>query len=98
MIRVRLPAHLRRLAGLTDDVEVEVAGTPTVAAVLDVLEDRYPVLRGTIREHRTLERRAFVRYFAGEVDVSHDPTDDALPPAVAEGREPLTILGALAGG
>ncbi|HEX9888435.1 MAG TPA: MoaD/ThiS family protein [Nitriliruptorales bacterium] len=98
VIRVRLPAHLRKLAQVTDEVELELEAPVTVAAVLDALETVYPVLRGTIRERGTLERRAFVRYFAGEQDVSHDPPDAPLPAAVAAGQEPFHVVGALAGG
>lgn len=98
LIRVRLPAHLRNLAQVADELEVEVPGVPTVAAVLDELEERYPVLRGTIREHGSLQRRAFVRFFAGEEDISHDPQDQPLPDAVATGKQPFMIVGAMAGG
>lgn len=98
VIRVRLPAHLRNLAQVADEVSVEVAGMPTVAAVLDELEERYPVLRGTIREHGSLQRRAFVRFFAGEEDISHAPQDQPLPDAVAAGKEPFMVVGAMAGG
>lgn len=98
VIRVRLPAHLRNLAQLADEVEVEVDGVPTVAAVLDELEERYPVLRGTIREHGSLNRRAFVRFFAGEEDISHEPQDQPLSDAVATGKQPLMVVGAMAGG
>lgn len=98
MIRVVLPPHLRTLAQVAGDVEVEAGGTPTVGSVLDALEARYPVLRGTIRDHVTLERRPFLRFFACEEDLSHQPTDTPLPEAVAAGREPLIVLGAIAGG
>jgi sulfur-carrier protein len=98
VIRVVLPAHLRALAGVSGEVQVEVAGDVTAAAVIGVLEARYPVLRGTIREQATHQRRAFVRYFACEQDVSHDPPDQLLPDAVATGSEPLLIVGAMAGG
>lgn len=98
VIRVRLPAHLRNLAQVSDELQLDVEGPVTAAAVLDVLETRYPVLRGTIREHGTLQRRAFVRYFAGEQDVSHDPPDQALPDEVTSGGQPFQIIGALAGG
>jgi len=98
MIRVELPAMLRRLTGAEAEVELEVAGAATIDAVLDALEARYPGLKGTIRDHVTRKRRAFVRFFAGGEDLSHDPTDKPLPDAVARGTEPLVILGAIAGG
>jgi molybdopterin synthase sulfur carrier subunit len=98
MIRVVLPAHLRTLARVDGEVKLEVAGQPTQRAVLDALEARYPMLRGTIRDHVTQERRAFVRFFAGEEDLSHEPPDAPLPRAVAIGAEPFLIVGAMAGG
>jgi hypothetical protein len=98
MIRVQLPMHLRTLARLDGEVALEVAGPVSVGAVLDELERRYPQLRGTIRDHVTLKRRPFVRFFACEQDFSHDPPDALLPDAVARGAEPLVILGAIAGG
>jgi sulfur-carrier protein len=98
MIRVMLPPHLRTLAKVRGEVEVEVSGQPTPRAVLDALEARYPVLRGTIRDHVTLERRAFIRYFACSQDLSHDPSDAPLPDPVAQGAEPFIVLGAIAGG
>lgn len=98
MIRVVLPAHLRTLASVDGEVRLEVAGRATQRAVLDALEARHPTLRGTIRDHTTLKRRAFVRFFACGRDLSHDPPDSPLPAAVASGSEPLVILGALAGG
>ncbi|MEZ5356254.1 MAG: MoaD/ThiS family protein [Bryobacteraceae bacterium] len=98
MIRVLLPAHLRTLARCGSEVEVEVSGEPTIERVLDALEARYPMLRGTIRDHVTRERRPFLRFFACEQDLSHDPTSTPLPGAVAEGKEPLIVLGAIAGG
>ena len=98
MIRVVLPVHLRRLALVGEEVELQVGGTATVGSVLDALETRYPVLRGTIREHVTRRRRPFMRFFACEQDLSHDPPDAPLPDAVAAGREPLLIVGAIAGG
>ena len=98
MIRVALPAHLRTLARVDGEVQVEVGGEATVQAVLDALEDRYPMLRGTIRDQVTHERRAFVRFFACEEDLSHEPTDAPLPDRVAKGAEPLLIIGAMAGG
>ena len=97
-IRVLLPHHLRTLAGVGAEVELEVEGQPTQRTVLDALEARYPMLRGTIREHGTLQRRAFLRFFACEEDLSHESPDAALPEAVASGREPFVILGAIAGG
>ena len=98
MIRVVLPAHLRTLARVDDEVQVDVAGRATQRAVLDALEARYPVLRGTIRDHVTYKRRAFVRFFACEQDLSHDPPDAPLPEAVEKGTEPFLVVGALAGG
>ncbi|MBW3563075.1 MAG: MoaD/ThiS family protein [Actinobacteria bacterium] len=98
MIRVRLPAHLRELAQVTGDVRLEVEGPVTQRAVLDALEASYPVLRGTIRDHGTEQRRAFVRFYAGQRDLSHEPPDAPLPDAVAAGDEPFNIVGALAGG
>jgi hypothetical protein len=97
MIRVELPAHLRTLARVDREVTLDVAGQPTVLAVLDALEDAYPVLRGTIRDHVTKRRRPFVRYFACEQDLSHDP-EAPLPEAVVTGAEPLLVVGAMAGG
>ncbi|MGQ0667346.1 MAG: MoaD/ThiS family protein [Nitrospiraceae bacterium] len=98
MIRVVLPAHLRTLAHVDGEVTLEVTGPVTVGSVLDSLEARYPMLRGTIREHDTLKRRAFVRFFACEQDLSHEPPDAPLPEAVVSGVEPLLIVGAMAGG
>ena len=98
MIRVVLPAHLRTLAQVTGEVQLEVEGPATPAAVLDALEARYPMLRGTIRDHGTNKRRPFVRFFAGENDVSHDPPDQPLPDDVVRGREPFCVIGARAGG
>ena len=98
MIRVLLPAHLRGLARVKGEVELEVAGPVTLAAVLDALEARYPTLRGTIRDHVTGERRAFVRFFACEEDLSHLSPNTRLPDAVIRGTEPLMIVGAIAGG
>lgn len=98
VVRVVLPAHLRALARL-DGGEVRVnAEAPTIDAVLDALEAAHPALRGTIRDHGTGRRRAFVRFYACEEDLSHAPTDEVLPAAVAEGREPLLVIGAMAGG
>jgi sulfur-carrier protein len=98
VIRVVLPAHLRALARVPAEVEVEVSGEVTPAAVIDVLESRYPALKGTIRDRSTHQRRAFVRYFACEEDVSHASPDQPLPAAVAAGTEPFLIVGAMAGG
>ena len=97
-VRVRLPTHLRRLAGVDGEVSVGVPDPPTVAAVLDALEARHPVLRGAIRDRDTGVRRPFVRFFACEQDLSHDPPDRALPDAVVNGAEPLLVVGAMAGG
>lgn len=97
-IRVELPQHLRTLAGVKGEVALEVATPVTLRSVLDALEARYPVLQGTIRDHGTLERRAFLRFFACEEDLSHDSPDALLPEAVASAREPLLIIGAIAGG
>jgi sulfur-carrier protein len=98
MIRVMLPPHLRTLAHLNGDVEIEVAGAVTQRSVLDALEARYPMLRGTIRDHVTLQRRPFLRFFACEEDLSHEPPDALLPDAVVSGKEPFIIIGAIAGG
>jgi molybdopterin synthase sulfur carrier subunit len=98
MIRVVLPAHLRTLARVGGEVQLEVQGEATQRSVLDALETRLPMLRGTIRDHTTQKRRAFVRFFACGRDLSHESPDSALPEAVAAGSEPLVILGALAGG
>lgn len=98
MIRVELPQHLRTLAHVGREVEIQIEGAVTLRAVLDALEARYPMLRGTIRDHGTLQRRAFLRFFACEQDLSHESPDAALPDAVASGAEPLIILGAIAGG
>ncbi len=98
MIRVVLPAHLRALARVDGEVELHVEGAVTQRAVLDVLESRYPVLRGTIRDHATGQRRAFVRFFACELDLSHQLPDTLLPGPVATGAEPFLVVGAMAGG
>jgi len=98
MIRVALPQHLQTLARVGAEVEVDVAGAVTQRAVLDALESRYPVLRGTIRDQATFRRRAFVRFYACEEDLSHDAPDTPLPEAVVRGTEPFLIIGALAGG
>ena len=98
MIRVVLPYHLRTLAGVDGEVTVEVKGEATVSSVLDALEQRYPMLCGTIRDQVTRKRRPFLRFFACEEDLSHEAPDAPLPDAVATGAEPLLILGAIAGG
>ncbi len=98
MITVVLPAHLRTLAHVTGDVKLEVEGPVTQRSVLDALEASYPMLRGTIRDHVTQERRPFLRFFACEGDLSHESPDAPLPAAVASGAEPFFIIGAIAGG
>ena len=98
MIRVVLPAHLRTLARITGEVKLEVEGRVTQRSVLDALEDRYPALRGTMRDQSTGQRRAFMRFFACEEDLSHESPDAPLPEAVATGAEPLLVVGAIAGG
>ena len=98
MIRVVLPAHLRTLARVDGELQLAVGPPATLQSVLDALETTYPVLRGTIRDHVTLRRRPFVRFFACEQDLSHNPPDTALPDAVVKGAEPFLIVGAMAGG
>ena len=98
MIRVVLPPHLRSLAHHQGDVTLEIAGPVTQRALLDALEERYPMLRGTIRDHVTKQRRPFLRFFACEQDLSHEPPDSPLPDAVVTGAEPFLIIGAIAGG
>jgi hypothetical protein len=98
MIRVVLPAHLRTLAHVDGEVKLDVEGPVTQRSVLDTLEASYPMLRGTIRDHVTQQRRAFVRFFACEQDLSHEPADAPLPDMVARGAEPFLIVGAMAGG
>jgi hypothetical protein len=98
MIRVELPGHLRALAHVKGEVTVEVAGTVSVLSVLDALETQYPMLRGTIRDHVTQQRRPFLRLFACGEDLSHEPPEAPLPEAVANGKEPLLVVGAIAGG
>jgi hypothetical protein len=98
MIRVELPFHLRKLARVEGEVQLNIDGPITQRSILNALETRYPVLRGTIRDHITNERRAFVRFFACEQDLSHAPPDDPLPDAVATGAESFIVLGAMAGG
>ena len=97
-VRIKLPTHLRRLAGVDGEVALDVTEPVTTRSVLDALEARHPVLRGTIRQHDTLQRRAFVRFFACEQDLSHNPPDEPLPAAVATGAEPFLVVGAMAGG
>jgi sulfur-carrier protein len=98
MVRVVLPQHLRTLAKINGEVGLEIAGPVTQRSVLDALEARYPMLRGTIRDHVTSQRRPFIRFFACEQDLSHEPADQLLPKAVMDGSEPLLIVGAMAGG
>lgn len=98
MIRVILPHHLRSLAHVTGEVTLEIAGPITQRSVLDALEARYPMLCGAIRDHLTLQRRAFLRFYACEEDLSHQSPDAALPEAVASGKEPFIVIGAIAGG
>jgi molybdopterin synthase sulfur carrier subunit len=98
MIRVILPTHLRNLAHVGSEITLEVAPPVTQRSVLDALEARYPMLRGAIRDHVTLQRRAFLRFFACEEDLSHEPPDAPLPEAVASGKEPFIVIGAIAGG
>lgn len=98
MIRVALPAHLRTLARVDGEVKLEIDGLATQRSVLNALEARYPMLRGTIRDHVTQKRRPFVRFFACEEDLSHEPPDSPLPDLVAKGNEPFLVVGAIAGG
>ena len=98
MIRIVLPQHLRTLAKVGDEVQIDVEGRATTRAILDALEARYPVLEGTIRDHVTLKRRPYVRFYACEEDLSHESPDAPLPEAVASGAEPFFIIGAIAGG
>ena len=98
MIRVVLPQHLRTLARVSGEITLDMTGHVTVDTVLDTLEARYPMLRGTIRDHQTKRRRPFIRFFACEQDLSHGSTDAPLPTAVTSGAEPLLIVGAMAGG
>ena len=98
MIRVLLPQPLRTLARVEGEIELRVEGAVTQRSVLDALEERYPALRGTIRDHATRARRPYVRFFACEQDLSHEPADAPLPEAVATGREPFLVVGAIAGG
>jgi hypothetical protein len=98
MIRVVLPQHLRTLAGVGAEVELDVAAPVTIGRVIDAIEARFPMLRGTIRDYSTGQRRAFLRFFVCEEDWSHEPLDAVLPEAIIQGREPLLIIGAIAGG
>lgn len=98
MIRVVLPYHLRNLARVEGEVRLEIEGPATVRSVLDALESRYPVLRGTVRDHGTLKRRPFIRFFACKEDLSLDPPETRLPDEVTTGKEPFLIVGAMAGG
>jgi len=98
MVRVVLPHHLRNLAQVGQEVSLEVAGPVSVASVLGALEAKYPMLKGTIREHETLKRRAFLRFFACGEDISLEPADRPLPESIASGNEPLLVIGAIAGG
>jgi sulfur-carrier protein len=98
MIRVILPQHLRTLAQAGREVQIDIQGDVTLRSVLDAIEARYPMLRGTIRDQDTLQRRAFLRFFACEQDLSHDPPDAPLPDVIASGAEPFIIIGAIAGG
>jgi molybdopterin converting factor small subunit len=97
-VRIELPAHLRTLAGVGREVSVELEGTATLRAAIDALEARYPMLRGTIRDQVTHQRRPFLRFFACQEDLSHDSPDTPLPDAIVLGKEPLIVLGAIAGG
>ena len=97
-VRVELPYHLRTLARVGQEVTVRVDGPATIGAVIDAVEQRYPVLQGTIRDHGTLKRRPFLRYFACQEDLSHEPADFVLPEPVAKGTEPFLVIGSLAGG
>jgi sulfur-carrier protein len=97
-IRVELPQHLRTLAHVGYEVEIQVEGPVTQRSVLDAVEDRYPMLKGAIRDHVTKQRRAFLRFFACQEDLTHEPPDAPLPEAVASGKEPFIVLGAIAGG
>ena len=98
MIRVRIPGHLQTLARVSGELEFELGESATIQDVLGAIEERYPMLRGTIRSHGTLERRAFVRFFACERDLSREPVESMLPEPVLQGREPFIVMGAMAGG
>ena len=97
-VRIELPAHLRTLAGVGREVSVELEGTATLRAAIDALEARYPMLRGTLRDQMTHQRRPFLRFFGCQEDLSHDSPDTPLPEAIVQGKEPLIVLGAIAGG
>ena len=98
MIRVVLPHHLRTLAHVGDEIQVDLNGSPTVSAIIEAIEEKYPMLRGTLRDHETQRRRPLVRFFACGEDISHDPPDTPLPDPIAKGTEPFFIMGAIAGG
>jgi hypothetical protein len=98
MIRVVLPHHLRTLAHVGEEIHLDLNGSTTVRAIIDAIEEKYPMLRGTIRDHETQKRRPLVRFFACGEDISHDPLDAPLPDRIAKGTEPLFIMGAIAGG
>jgi molybdopterin converting factor small subunit len=98
MIRVSMPAHLRTLAGVNGEVELEIEGDVTRRSILDALESRYPMLRGTIREHVSGERRPFLRFFVCGEDITHNSPDDPLPEEIVSGKEPFYVIGAIAGG
>jgi sulfur-carrier protein len=98
MIRVIIPHHLRTLAQVSDELQIELNGPATIGRAIDAIEEKYPVLRGTIRDHETRKRRVLVRFFACGEDVSHEPVDTPLPAAIVKGEEPFIILGAIAGG
>lgn len=98
MIRVQLPFHLRNLAGITGELQLDVSPPITIGAVLEAIESRFPMLRGTIRDHGTLKRRPFIRYFACKEDLSLEPLETTLPEAVVRGEEPFLVIGAMAGG
>lgn len=98
MVKVEIPPHLRTLANVNGEITLDIAGAVTQRSILDALEQRYPMLCGTIRDHTTKQRRAFLRFFACAEDLSHEPPDAPLPEAVASGKEPFLIIGAIAGG
>jgi sulfur-carrier protein len=98
MIRIMIPTHLSRLANTGREIELDLEGSPTIGGVIDALEARYPMLRGTIRDHSTKQRRPFIRFFALGQDLSHEPPEAPLPDEVAQGIQPLLIIGAMAGG
>jgi len=98
MIRVVLPHHLRTLAHFGEEIQIDLNGSATVRAIIDAIEEKYPMLRGTIRDHETQKRRPLVRFFACGEDISHDPLDTPLPDSIAKGTEPFFIMGAIAGG